>query len=51
MKWSKVSKTGGLEVKFMGVDLGTVMFTMEAGQDRDQVHVICYSIYYLQFTF
>ncbi|CAO2835603.1 unnamed protein product [Amaranthus hypochondriacus] len=37
MKWSKVSKTGGLEVKFMGVDLGTVMFTMEAGQDRDQL--------------
>ncbi|XP_021748099.1 uncharacterized protein LOC110713956 [Chenopodium quinoa] len=37
MKWSKVSKTGGLEVKFMGVDLSTVMFTMEAGQDRDEL--------------
>ncbi|KMT20450.1 hypothetical protein BVRB_1g004440 [Beta vulgaris subsp. vulgaris] len=37
MKWSKVSKTGGLEVKFMGVDLSTVMFTMEAGQDMDEL--------------
>ncbi|XP_074279851.1 uncharacterized protein LOC141605110 [Silene latifolia] len=37
MKWTKVLKTGGLEVKFMGVDLSTVMFTMEAGQDIDEV--------------
>lgn len=37
MKWSKVSKTGGLEVKFMGVDLSTVMFTMEAGQGMDEL--------------
>ncbi|KAL2892191.1 Adenine phosphoribosyltransferase [Bienertia sinuspersici] len=37
MKWSKVSKTGGLEVKFMGVDLSTIMFTMEAGQDMEEL--------------
>ncbi|KAH9617024.1 hypothetical protein KSS87_009188 [Heliosperma pusillum] len=37
MKWTKVLKTGGLVVKFMGVDISTVMFTMEAGQDIDEV--------------
>ncbi|KNA13397.1 hypothetical protein SOVF_117350 [Spinacia oleracea] len=37
MKWTKVSKTGGLEVKFMGVDLSTLMFTMEAGQHMGEL--------------
>ncbi|KAI3875565.1 hypothetical protein MKW92_037171 [Papaver armeniacum] len=33
MKWSKVMKTGSIDVKFMGVDISTIMFTMEKGQD------------------
>ncbi|MFS8027064.1 putative LRP chaperone MESD [Helianthus anomalus] len=32
-KWSKVARTGGIEVKFMGVDVSTIMFTLEKGQD------------------
>ena len=37
MKWTKVVKTGGIEVNFMGVDLSTIMFTMERGQDVSEV--------------
>ncbi|XP_076907781.1 uncharacterized protein LOC143564364 [Bidens hawaiensis] len=33
MKWSKVARTGSIEVKFMGVDVSTIMFTLEKGQD------------------
>lgn len=33
MKWSKLSRTGAIETKFTGFDLGTVMFTMQRGQD------------------
>ncbi|KAF8033266.1 hypothetical protein BT93_D2005 [Corymbia citriodora subsp. variegata] len=33
MKWTKVLKTGAVEVKFMGIDLNTIMFTMVKGQD------------------
>ncbi|KVI04414.1 hypothetical protein Ccrd_017272 [Cynara cardunculus var. scolymus] len=33
MKWSKISRTGATEVKFMGVDVSTIMFTLEKGQD------------------
>ncbi|KAK0582605.1 hypothetical protein LWI29_027553 [Acer saccharum] len=33
MQWTKVLKTGALDVKFMGVDVNTVMFTMQRGQD------------------
>ncbi|KAF8365057.1 hypothetical protein HHK36_032939 [Tetracentron sinense] len=33
MKWTKVLRTGSIEAKFMGVDLNTIMFTMEKGQD------------------
>nr|XP_027115224.1 LRP chaperone MESD-like [Coffea arabica] len=33
MKWSKVARTGGIEANFMGVDVSTIMFTMEKGQD------------------
>ncbi|KAL1819432.1 hypothetical protein DCAR_0415703 [Daucus carota subsp. sativus] len=33
LKWTKLSKTGTLDVKFMGVDLSTIMFTLEKGQD------------------
>ncbi|XP_062090359.1 uncharacterized protein LOC133796729 [Humulus lupulus] len=37
MKWTKVLKTGAIEAKFMGVDLSTIMFTMERGQDVSEV--------------
>ncbi|GFY92521.1 hypothetical protein Acr_08g0009170 [Actinidia rufa] len=33
MKWSKLSRTGAIETKFMGFDRSTIMFTMEKGQD------------------
>ncbi|XP_024988837.1 LRP chaperone MESD-like [Cynara cardunculus var. scolymus] len=33
MKWSKIARTGAIEVKFMGVDVSTIMFTLEKGQD------------------
>ncbi|XP_059651382.1 uncharacterized protein LOC132298988 [Cornus florida] len=36
-KWTKLSKTGGIEVKFMRVDLSTIMFTMEKGQDSSEL--------------
>ncbi|KAJ0682651.1 hypothetical protein HanPI659440_Chr16g0649791 [Helianthus annuus] len=36
-KWSKVARTGGIEVKFMGVDVSTIMFTLEKGQDTLEV--------------
>ncbi|XP_022757387.1 uncharacterized protein LOC111304750 [Durio zibethinus] len=32
MKWTKVLRTGALGVKFMGIDLSTIMFNMEDGQ-------------------
>ncbi|OIS99463.1 PREDICTED: uncharacterized protein LOC109231096 [Nicotiana attenuata] len=33
MKWTKLARTGAIEAKFMGVDVSTIMFTMEKGQD------------------
>ncbi|KAF2282605.1 hypothetical protein P3X46_003687 [Hevea brasiliensis] len=33
MKWTKVLRTGAIEVKFMGVDTSTIMLTMEKGQN------------------
>lgn len=33
MKWSKLSRTGAIETKFTGFDLGTIMLTMQRGQD------------------
>ena len=37
MKWTKVLRTGAIEANFMGVDISTVMFTMEKGQDITEV--------------
>ncbi|XP_020261430.1 uncharacterized protein LOC109837547 isoform X1 [Asparagus officinalis] len=37
MRWSKVLRTGSVEVKFMGVDLSTIMFTIERGQDIEEL--------------
>ncbi|GMH00505.1 hypothetical protein Nepgr_002344 [Nepenthes gracilis] len=36
-KWTKVLKTGGIELKFMGIDLSTIMFTLERGQDMEEL--------------
>ncbi|XP_051127351.1 uncharacterized protein LOC127248828 [Andrographis paniculata] len=33
MKWTKVARTGAIEAKFSGVDVSTIMFTMQRGQD------------------
>ncbi|KAL8499971.1 hypothetical protein ACS0TY_019826 [Phlomoides rotata] len=33
MKWTKVARTGATEAKFTGVDVSTIMFTMQKGQD------------------
>ncbi|KAK3028772.1 hypothetical protein RJ639_037993 [Escallonia herrerae] len=33
MKWTKISRTGSIGVKFMGVDVSTIMFSMEKDQD------------------
>ncbi|KAJ6851991.1 uncharacterized protein M6B38_257240 [Iris pallida] len=37
MRWTKVLRTGAVEVKFMAVDLSTIMFTMERGQDIEEL--------------
>ncbi|KZV37422.1 hypothetical protein F511_01290 [Dorcoceras hygrometricum] len=33
MKWTNVARTGAIEITFTGVDLSTIMFTMQKGQD------------------
>lgn len=33
MRWTKLARTGAIEAKFMSVDVSTIMFTMEKGQD------------------
>lgn len=37
MKWTKVVRTGSIEAKFIGIDLSTIMFTMEKGQDTTEL--------------
>lgn len=32
-RWSNVLRTGSVETKFVAVDFGTLMFTMEKGRD------------------
>ncbi|KAF6137266.1 hypothetical protein GIB67_036303 [Kingdonia uniflora] len=39
MRWTKVLKTGSVDAKFMGVDLSTIMFSMEKGQDLAEVYI------------
>ncbi|XP_057981459.1 uncharacterized protein LOC131166865 [Malania oleifera] len=36
-KWTQVLRTGSILAKFMGVDMSTVMFTMERGQDLQEL--------------
>lgn len=38
MKWTKLARTGAIDAKFMGVDVSTIMFTMERGQDTLEVN-------------
>ncbi|KAF9668975.1 hypothetical protein SADUNF_Sadunf14G0059400 [Salix dunnii] len=33
MKWTKIMKTGGIRVQFTGVDLSTIMLSMDQGRD------------------
>ncbi|KAM3287474.1 putative protein isoform X1 [Capsicum chacoense] len=33
MRWTKLARTGAIEAKFMSIDVSTIMFTMEKGQD------------------
>lgn len=40
-KWTKVARTGAVEVKFSVVDLSTIMFTMQKGQDSLEVSIHC----------
>ncbi|KAK4418613.1 hypothetical protein Salat_2274100 [Sesamum alatum] len=37
MKWTKVARTGAIEAKFSGVDVSTIMFTMQKGQDAQEL--------------
>ncbi|XP_057435669.1 uncharacterized protein LOC130728271 [Lotus japonicus] len=37
MKWTHVLRTGALGIKFMGVDLNTVMFNMESMKDLEEL--------------
>ncbi|XP_021810679.1 uncharacterized protein LOC110753999 [Prunus avium] len=37
MKWTKVLRNGARGVRFMGVDLNTIMFNMERGQDMTEL--------------
>lgn len=37
MRWTKVLRTGSVEAKFMAVDVNTIMFTLEKGQDTVEV--------------
>lgn len=41
MQWTKVLKTGSVDAKFMAVDLNTLMFTMDRGQDLNEVRFNC----------
>jgi hypothetical protein len=38
-RWGNVLRAGSLETKFVAVDFGTLMFTMERGRDVLEVHV------------
>lgn len=37
MKWTRVLRTGAMEVRFNGVDTSTIMFTMENGKNKIEV--------------
>lgn len=37
MKWTQVLRTGAVGIRFMGVDLNTIMFNMESIKDLEEV--------------
>lgn len=37
MQWTNILRTGAVAAKFMAVDVNTIMFTMEKGQDTEEV--------------
>ncbi|KAL1360457.1 hypothetical protein AAHE18_04G178300 [Arachis hypogaea] len=37
MKWSQVMRTGGIGIRFMGVDTSTIMFNMESIKGMDEL--------------
>lgn len=37
MKWTHVLRTGAVGVRFMGVDLNTIMFNLESIKDLEEV--------------
>ncbi|CAA6655467.1 unnamed protein product [Spirodela intermedia] len=37
MRWTKVLRTGSIEAKFTAVDINTIMFTLEKGQDTQEL--------------
>ncbi|CAL9007317.1 unnamed protein product [Prunus brigantina] len=49
MKWTKVLRTGALGVRFMGVDLNTIMFNMEQGQDM--IEITCFCVHLFLYCF
>jgi len=47
-RWSNVVRTGSVEAKFVAVDFGTLMFTMERGRDILEVGVCFLVLYTMQ---
>ncbi|XP_023540100.1 uncharacterized protein LOC111800579 [Cucurbita pepo subsp. pepo] len=43
MQWTRILKTGSIEAKFMAVDLSTLMFTVDRGQDLDELKEFVFS--------
>lgn len=39
LKWTQLLRTGALGVKFMGIDLGTIMFNLEDGHKVLEVNI------------
>jgi hypothetical protein len=55
-RWSSVLRTGSVAAKFVGVDFGTLMFTMERGRDIIEVRatllcILCYAPCLISISF
>ncbi|GAB2232167.1 hypothetical protein Droror1_Dr00011194 [Drosera rotundifolia] len=37
VKWTRLLKLGGIEIKFMGIDLSTIMFTLQRPKDVEEL--------------
>lgn len=51
MKWTQVLRAGAVGVRFMGVDLSTIMFNMESIKDLEEVWLLVCFIYLLLLYF